>query len=150
RRIENELMPLAERYNVAVLPWGPMGQGILLGRYTSVGTLPEDSRGARQATTPFAARITARALEASAKFVALARAVGKTPAQLALTWCKDQSAITAPIMGPRTLAQLRELLPVLEMSLSDAERQACDAINPPGNAITDFHNTSGWMKASTN
>ncbi len=149
RRIENELVPLAERYNVAVLPWGPMGQGILLGRYASVGAMPNDSRGARHAA-PFVERITARALEASAKFVTLAREVGKTPAQLALTWCKDQPAITAPIMGPRTLAQLREMLPVLEMSLSDAERRACDAINPPGNAITDFHNTSGWMKASTN
>jgi aryl-alcohol dehydrogenase-like predicted oxidoreductase len=148
RRIENELVPLAERYNVAVLPWGPMGQGILLGRYTSVGVLPEDSRGARQVTAPFVQRITARAIQVSAKFVALARTIGKTPAQLALLWCKDQAAITAPIMGPRTVAQLREMLPVLEMSLSDAERQACDALNPPGNAITDFHNSSGWMKAT--
>jgi hypothetical protein len=40
------------------------------------------------------------------------------------------------------------MLHVLEMTLSAAERKACDAINPPGNAITDFHNSSGWMKAT--
>ena len=148
RRIENELVPVAERYNVALLPWGPMGQGILLGRYASVGVVPVDSRAAQRSAKPFTERITARAIEASAKFVALAREFGKTPSQLALTWCKDQVAITAPIMGPRTLAQLREMLPVLEMTLSDVERKACDAINPPGNAITDFHNSSGWMKGT--
>jgi 1-deoxyxylulose-5-phosphate synthase len=148
RRIENELVPLAERYNVGILPWGPMGQGILIGRYASGGAVPNDSRAARQPTSDFARRITSRAVQAGEKFVALAREFGKTPAQLALTWCKDQAAITAPIMGPRTLAQLREMLPVLEMTLSDAERKVCDVINPPGNAITDFHNSSGWMKAT--
>jgi hypothetical protein len=38
------------------------------------------------------------------------------------------------------------LLPVLEMQLSDEERAACDAINPPGGALVNFHNTSGWLK----
>jgi len=61
-------------------------------------------------------------------------------------WCKDQPGITAPIVGPRTLEQLRELLPVLDMTLSDPERAACDALNPPGGVIANFHNTAGWMK----
>ncbi len=146
RRIENELVPLAQRYNVAILPWGPMGQGVLTGRYPAVGVIPADSRAARQPTNIIVQRVTAHAIEVTAKFTALARESGKTPGQLALLWCKDQPAITAPIMGPRTLEHLRELLPVLEMSLSEAERQACDALNPPGGVITDFHNTSGWMK----
>jgi len=38
------------------------------------------------------------------------------------------------------------VLPVLEMSLSAEERAACDAINPPGSAVADFHNSTGWMK----
>jgi len=46
----------------------------------------------------------------------------------------------------RTLAQLEEALPVLEMTLSDDLRVACDALVPPGSAVVDFHNTSGWMK----
>ena len=76
----------------------------------------------------------------------IAGQAGKTPGQLALIWCKDQPGITAPIVGPRTLEQLTDLLPVLEMSLSAAERQACDEINPPGGVIANFHNTAPWMK----
>ena len=148
RRIENELVPLAERYQVAILPWAPMGQGILTGRYSASGAFPADSRAARQSSPVFTQRLNPRALQAGEEFSARARGFGKTASQLALLWCKDQPGITAPIMGPRTLAQLRELLPVLEMSLSDAERQACDAINAPGNTISDFHNSSGWTKGS--
>ncbi|MBI5303221.1 MAG: aldo/keto reductase [Chloroflexi bacterium] len=148
RRIEQELVPLAERYNVAILPWGPMGQGILTGRYSTNGDIPGDSRAARQIASAFTQRITPLALQAAQDFIERAREFGKSPSQLALLWCKDQPGVTAPIMGPRTLAQLRELLPVLDMSLSPAERQACDAINPPGNALTDFHNSSGWTKGS--
>lgn len=51
-----------------------------------------------------------------------------------------------PIFGPRTLEQLEHALPVLELSLSDELRQACDALVPPGSAVVNFHNTSGWMR----
>ena len=85
-------------------------------------------------------------MEAGRCFAGLARRFGKTPGQLALLWCKDQPAVTSPIVGPRTLAQLEELLPAMEMTLSDEERAACDAINPPGSVVVDFHNTAPWMK----
>jgi aryl-alcohol dehydrogenase-like predicted oxidoreductase len=63
-----------------------------------------------------------------------------------LLWCKDQPGVTAPVVGPRTAAQLEELLPVLEMTLSSDERLACDALVPPGGVVTNFHNTAPWMK----
>jgi hypothetical protein len=44
------------------------------------------------------------------------------------------------------MEQLQELLPVLEMALTEEERRACDSINPPGGVITNFHNTADWMK----
>lgn len=146
RRIENELVPLALRYNLAIIPWAPLAQGVLAGRYTAGQPLPEDSRAARNQGGVYAQRVTPRGIAAGEKFSELARASGKTPGQLALVWCKDQPGITAPITGPRTLEQIKELLPVLEMHLSDAERTACDEINPPGGVITNFHNTSGWNK----
>ncbi len=147
RRIENELIPLALRYNLAILPWAPLAQGVLAGRYPAGAPLPADSRAAREAGTYYADRVTARGIEAGARFQALARESGRTPGQLALLWCKDQPGVTAPVVGPRTLAHLEDLLPVLEMTLTEAERQACDAINGPGNALVNFHNTAGWMKA---
>ncbi len=146
RRIENELVPLALRYNLALMPWAPLAQGVLAGRYSSSGPMPEDARANRLKGSIYAERVTARGIEVGEKFAALAREHGKTPGQLALTWCKDQPAITAPIVGPRTLVQLRDLLPVLDMSLTADERTACDTLNPPGGVVVNFHNTSGWLK----
>jgi aryl-alcohol dehydrogenase-like predicted oxidoreductase len=146
RRIENELVPLAQRYNLALIPWAPLAQGVLAGRYTAGAPHPVDSRAARQPGSIYAERVSQAGVEAGARFAELARQFGKTPGQLALTWCKDQPGITAPIVGPRTLEQLESLLPVLEMALSQEERAACDTINPPGSVVVNFHNTAGWMK----
>ena len=90
--------------------------------------------------------MTDKGVLAGQKFSELAKQSGKTPGQLALLWVKDQPGVTAPITGPRTLEQLQDLLPVLEMSLSEEERQACDQINPPGGVITNFFNSAAWMK----
>ncbi len=76
----------------------------------------------------------------------LAAARGLTASQLALLWVKDQPAVTAPIIGPRTDAQLQDALAVLEMQLDEQTAAALDQIVPPGSAVADFHNTSGWMK----
>lgn len=149
RRIENELVPLAQRYNLAILPWAPLAQGVLAGRYPLGSVLPGDSRAARRPGSIYAQRVTPRGVEAGARFAEVARENGRTPGQLALLWCKDQPAITSPIVGPRTLAQLEDVLPVLDMTLTPQEREACDAINGPGCAIVNFHNTAGWMKART-
>lgn len=146
RRIENELVPLALRYNLALMPWAPLAQGVLAGRYAAAGAWPEDSRANRLKGSIYADRVTPRGIELGEKFTALAREHGKTPGQLALLWTRDQPAVTAPIFGPRTLPQLQELLPVLDMTLSAEERAACDALNPPGGAVVNFHNTSGWLK----
>jgi aryl-alcohol dehydrogenase-like predicted oxidoreductase len=146
RRIENELVPLALRYGIALLPWAPLAQGVLAGRYQSNGGLPDDSRAARQPGSIYADRVTPRGIEAGTRFAALAATHGRTPGQLALLWCKDQPGVTSPIVGPRTREHLEDLLPVLEMSLSDAERAACDTINGAGGVLVNFHNTAPWMK----
>ena len=56
--------------------------------------------------------------------------------------------MTAPIVGPRTVAQLEDALAVLDRALDDDARAACDALVHPGNAVVDFHNTAGWMRAT--
>src|SRR5574341_934499 len=150
RRIENELVPLALRHGLAIIPWAPLAQGVLAGRYASGQPYPEDARAARQPGSIYAQRVTPRGIATGEKFAALAKEHGKTPGQLALLWCKDQPGITAPIVGPRTLEQLQDLLPVLDMTLTDPERAACDALNPPGGVIANFHNTAGWMKTPIN
>ena len=146
RRIENELVPLALKYELALLPWAPIAQGVLAGRYRAAERPPRASRAARYPDSIYSRRVTPQGIDAGRRFAELARTSGRTPAQLALLWCKDQPGVTAPIYGPRTLAQIQELLPVLEMALTADERQACDAINPPGGVVVNFHNSTGWMK----
>ena len=147
RRIENELVPLCRKYGLAILPWSPLAGGILAGRYADSAT-PEGSRAARNGlSSPFGERVTQRSVEAARRVGELARERGMTSSQLALLWLKDQPGVTAPIIGPRTLAHLRDNLAVLGQSLADDDRRALDEVNGPGNAIADFHNSNEWMKA---
>jgi 1-deoxyxylulose-5-phosphate synthase len=146
RRIENELVPLCQRHGLAILPWSPIAGGILAGRYGSGGSAPEGSRAARWGDK-FAHRLNRTALDVAEAVAAMARERGLTACQLALLWTKDQPAVTSPIIGPRTLAHLDELLPVLERRLDDADRPLFDALVHPGNAVADFHTTNDWMKA---
>ena len=147
RRIENELVPLAQQYGLAIIPWSPLAMGLLAGRYPVDGGIPEGSRAARVGSGPIVERVTPRAVAVGAQVSQLAAARGLTAGQFSLLWCKDQPAITAPIIGPRTLAHLEDFIPVLEMNLTDEDRAACDALVHPGNAVADFHNSNEWMKA---
>jgi aryl-alcohol dehydrogenase-like predicted oxidoreductase len=132
-------------YNLGLLPWSPLAMGILVGRYPLDGTLPEGSRAVRRGAV-FSERITRRGLEIGATVVEMAEERGLTPAQLAMLWVKDQPGVTAPIIGPRTMEHLEQMLPLLEMSFPDEDRLLFDELNPPGSAVCDFHNTSCWMK----
>lgn len=147
RRIENELVPLCQKYGLAILPWSPLAMGILAGRYPLDGSLPEDSRAYRSQWPAARERLTRRGLEVGAKVSEMARERGLTAGQLALLWCKDQPGITSPIIGPRTMAHLEEFLPVMEMHLKDEDRPLFDALVHPGNAVADFFNSNEWMKA---
>jgi 1-deoxyxylulose-5-phosphate synthase len=145
RRIENELVPLALKYNLALLPWSPLAGGILAGRYDE-GAIPDDSRAAR-AGQMFRDRISSRGVEAARQLGQIARQKGITTAQLALLWCMLQPGVTSPITGPRTMEHIKSFLPVMDMSLSSEDLQQIDALVHPGNAVADFHNSNSWMKA---
>jgi aryl-alcohol dehydrogenase-like predicted oxidoreductase len=144
RRIENELVPMCQANGLGILPWSPMAMGILAGRYNSMD-FPKDSRAALRGGI-YAERVTPQGIEVGKKFVVLAKEKGLTPSQLALLWVKDQPGITAPLIGPRTLEQLEDFLPVLEMRLDNETRKACDELVPPGSAVANFYNSATWMK----
>ncbi len=145
RRIENELVPLCRTYGLGILPWSPLAMGLLAGRYPEDSVCPADSRATLRGGI-YAERITARAILVGNKFVRLAQSFGMSPSHLAVMWVKDQPGITAPLIGPRNIEQLEHLLPVLEMKLNETVKAACDELVPPGSAVANFHNSSGWMK----
>ena len=146
RRIENELIPMCQKYGLGILAWGPIAMGVLAGRYTGTAKYPKGSR-ADLIGGYYLDRVTDRGIQVGVEFAKIAKEANISPAQLALLWCKDQPGITAPLMGPRTLEQLEHFLPVLEMELNDETRTACDALVPPGSTVANFHNTAGWLKA---
>jgi aryl-alcohol dehydrogenase-like predicted oxidoreductase len=145
RRAENELLPMCLHHDVAVVPWSPLAGGVLAGRYDRLDVVPD---GSRASLVPMARdRMNERSLAVAADVGALARERGLTTSQFALLWTKDQPGITAPIIGPRTLAQLDDALGVLDRELDDDARAACDALVHPGNAVSDFYSTAFWMRA---
>jgi 1-deoxyxylulose-5-phosphate synthase len=148
RRIENELVPLAQQYGLALLPWSPLAGGILSGKYSDPAAVPEGSRLDRSGRDSlFGQRVTRRGIAVAQALQPIAEERGLTVSQLALLWCKEQPGITAPIIGPRTMAQLEDALAVLDRQLADEDRRRLDELNGPGNAVSDFHNSNAWMKA---
>jgi aryl-alcohol dehydrogenase-like predicted oxidoreductase len=146
RRVENELVPLCQKYGLAILPWSPLAGGILAGRYPPGAEYAKDSRAARTGEF-FTTRISRKGREVGARVAELAKERRMTAAQLSLLWLKDQPGVTAPIIGPRTIEHLESFLPVMEQKLSDSDSALFDALVHPGTAVADFHNTSDWMKA---
>jgi aryl-alcohol dehydrogenase-like predicted oxidoreductase len=148
RRVENERIPLCQRYGLGVVPWSPLAMGMLAGRYPVDEPFPQGSRAAANPQGIYAARINRRGLEVGARVPEIAARYGLTAAQTALLWVKDQPGVTAPLIAPRTLEQLNEMLAIAEMHADDDLRAAFDELVPPGMAVSNFHNTSGWLKAT--
>jgi aryl-alcohol dehydrogenase-like predicted oxidoreductase len=145
RRIENELLPFAGDHGFAVIPWSPMAGGLLSGKYTPGGNPPSGSRGASSSPI-WKGRFTDAGYAAAAKFAEYARGRRMSPSELALLWVKDRPGITAPIIGPRTMEHLETALTVIDKTLSPEDAAFCDTLVPPGTAVVNYFNSSGWMK----
>ena len=109
RAVEHEVLPACDALGLGVLPWSPLGRGVLTGKYRT-GT-PSDSRGASRGFAGFVDRYlddqSAGIVEA---VVRAAEGLGWTPLEVALVWVRDRPGVTAPIVGARTAAQLRPAL----------------------------------------
>ena len=145
RRIENELIPCCEHNNLALIAWSPLAMGLLAGRYENANKMPKGSRGHLRKGI-YGERITKTGISLGRKFVKIAHEHHIKPVQLATLWVKDQLGVTLPLIGPRTIQQLEDYLPVMEMELSQAVREACDDLVAPGSAAVNFHNSASWMK----
>jgi aryl-alcohol dehydrogenase-like predicted oxidoreductase len=121
--------------------------GILAGRYSQADNYPEDSRARLWDSSQVKARVTQRGIEVGQALSKLAQERGFTASQFALLWTKDQPGVTAPIIGPRTLAHLEDALAILDQTLDEADRPLFDELVHPGTAVSDFHNSNDWMKA---
>lgn len=122
RHIELEVLPACRHYGVAVLPWSPLGAGILGGVLAGEGERRRSDQAQRQ--------IDSRRDQIQA-WEDFCRELGQQPADVALAWMLRQPGVTAPIIGPRTLDQLTGSLRALEITLDADAVRRIDEIWPP-------------------
>ena len=134
RSIEVELLPFCRAAGLGVLPWGPLGAGFLSGRQRRGEAPPAGSRVAEAGEDLEEARHR-RAVERNFQVLDAAEAIaadrGATVAQVAIAWLLGVEGVTAPIVGPRTLDHLEDLLPALGLELTADERARLEAPAPP-------------------
>jgi aryl-alcohol dehydrogenase-like predicted oxidoreductase len=144
RRIENEIIPMCQAYDLGIIAWSPLAHGVLAGRYTDAANLPDGSRGTLRKV--FHERITQEGIDMAFRFAKKSDEKECTAAQLAVAWVLNQPGITGTILGPRNLEQLEGLLPALDITLDDDDMKFFDSLVPPGRYVVNYFNTSGWMK----
>jgi aryl-alcohol dehydrogenase-like predicted oxidoreductase len=136
RAIEWEVLPVCEQAGLGVIPWSPLRGGWLSGKYRrGMSAPPEASRVAvaeQQGWSESWSRYnTDRTWSIVDRLVAVAEAVGRTPAQVALNWVLHRPGVTAPIIGARTVEQLEANLGAAGWELDAEHRSALDEASAP-------------------
>jgi len=125
RTIELEVIPACRHYGLGLIPWSPLGRGLLAGAL-------EGSQTGRRMGEDFEKRVRENK-EKLEEYEALCKELGEPPATVALAWLLHNPAVTAPIIGPRTLEQLEGALRATELELDEDVLKKLDEIFPgPG------------------
>jgi aryl-alcohol dehydrogenase-like predicted oxidoreductase len=133
RGIENEVLPTAQRYGMGVIPWSPLAGGWLSGRYRTGAPAPTSHRADRMpGRFDLSLPGNQRKLEAADALAALAQEAGISLIEMALAFVIRHPAVTAAIIGPRTMEQLESQLSAADVELSDQVLDRIDEIVPPG------------------
>ncbi|MCW2681483.1 MAG: Aldo/keto reductase [Frankiales bacterium] len=130
RGIEREVVPAAMELGVGLLPWSPLGRGVLTGKYRNGA--PADSRGATEHFKGFVAPyLDERASHVVDAVLTAADGLGVSPVAVALAWVRDRPGVVAPVVGARTSAQLQASLAAEQVELPPEIRSALDDVSAP-------------------
>jgi aryl-alcohol dehydrogenase-like predicted oxidoreductase len=130
RGIEREVVPAATNLGIGILPWSPLGRGVLTGKYQT-GT-PADSRGAASDYSRFISPyLDERSSRIVGAVMTAADGLGVSPLAVALAWVRDRPGVVAPIVGARTTGQLKGSLDADATVLPDEIRRALDDVSMP-------------------
>jgi aryl-alcohol dehydrogenase-like predicted oxidoreductase len=122
RHVELEVLPAAQRYGVGIIPWSPLAGGLLAGVLGKHEGLRRDDERAQKRLE--------KHRPAVENYEAFCRDAGHAPADVGLAWLLHQPAVTAPIVGPRTMEQLTGALAALDVRLDDDQLARLDEIFP--------------------
>jgi aryl-alcohol dehydrogenase-like predicted oxidoreductase len=143
RGVEAEVLPVCQEYRMGVIPWSPLAGGWLTGRWRKGQEPPQSTRAQRLPQRYDLSRPeNQRKLEAADALAQLAEESGLTLIHMALAFVLRHPAVTAAIVGPRTMEQLESQLGALDVQLDTAILDRIDEIVPPG---TNFSRAdAGW------
>jgi len=141
RGIEREIVPAAQTLGLGLLPWSPLGRGVLTGKYRH--SIPIDSRGGNPETSGF---VGAYNNERSQRIVdavcTAAEGLDAAPGEVALAWLRDRPGVVAPIVGARTANQLISALASEELELPEEIITALDDVSEPDMGYPE----AGWAQ----
>ena len=135
RGIETEVLPTCARYGMGVIPWSPLAGGWLSGRYRSDADQQAPFSAARRRLAErydLSLPANQRKLQAADALAQLAEEAGRSLIELAIAFVVNHPAVTAAIIGPRTMEQLQSQLPAADVVLDAALLDRIDQIVPPG------------------
>jgi aryl-alcohol dehydrogenase-like predicted oxidoreductase len=143
RHIEADVLPVCQQYGMGVIPWSPIGGGWLSGKYRKGQPAPPSTRAERiPRRFDMSLPENQRKLEAADALAVLAEEAGMTLVHMAIAFVMQHPAVTAPIVGPRTMVQLEDYLGAVDVTLDAALLDRIDEIVPPG---TYFNSAdAGW------
>lgn len=145
RDIERELLPMAEAFGMTVAVWGPLASGVLSGKFTRSGDQPDRSRVSPESLSE-RDRAVARAVDE------VADELGVTSSQVAIAWTRARSRAIHPIVGARTVEQLRDNLGALDRTLPGeaVERLSAASGFTPGFPADFIAQTGAWVFGEAN
>ena len=139
RGVEREVLPLGSTVGLGILPWSPLGRGVLTGKYRT--STPSDSRAANPSfsgfISPYLSTSSGQIVDA---VCTAAEGLDAHPSQVALAWLRTRPGVVAPIVGARTASQLKLSLEAEHLDLPDAVTEALNEISSPVLGYPD----SGW------
>jgi aryl-alcohol dehydrogenase-like predicted oxidoreductase len=145
RAIERDVLPACQEYGMGVIPWSPLAGGWLSGRYTKGGESPGSSRRAQMLPSRYDMSIPGNQakLAAAEKLAEVAEQGGMPLIEMSLGFVLSHPAVSAAIIGPRTMEQLQSQLGALERDrLEDSVLDRIDEIVPPGTNVNQAD--TGW------
>jgi aryl-alcohol dehydrogenase-like predicted oxidoreductase len=126
RTVERDLIPMAAEMGLGVVPWSPLGMGVLTGKYSradlDIGSGTANAVGTRKNVAAGNGSLTERGLAIADVVKQVAAELGRTPAQVAIAWTLLNPAVASPIIGVKTLAQLEDNLGALDVRLGAEHR----------------------------
>jgi aryl-alcohol dehydrogenase-like predicted oxidoreductase len=146
RSIERELIPLAQTYGLAILPWSPLARGFLTGKYKRGQPIPGESRLGGDLEGPFKMRTQQHFSDLAYDLLTVVEdlAVEKkcTPSQVSLAWLLQQPGVTSAIIGPRSISHLEDNLAATQVTIDEDDCQRLDEVARPELAIVPYYHGS--------